>query len=210
MNGGDLRGNKCLKTVLCELATTVLSSDVVQWQCGHVELVQLVLNPAAAERIDRPGEAMPQMPLKGLGKLPSLDALRSSVDSIQRHVPFGNGGRGESSEFRVGTVVILKSTPYKIVGEIASGAYSQVFRCVDRDGNEYALKRTVCRSLEQRAASDRELRILAALPSAHGLVQFSGSVVRQAGKATSAGTGTEVFALLTLCRGGNLADNQVI
>ena len=146
-----------------------------------------------------------------MGKLPSLDTLRSSVDSIATlGSPFGKGkhaGGREEAEFKLGTVVILKEVPYKIVAVIASGGFSTVFRCADRDGHEYALKRTVCRSLDARTAAEREVSILSELPRVPGIVQFRGSCVRAAaadGGLSGGAGGVEVFALLTLCRGGHL------
>eukprot|EP01051_Picozoa_sp_SAG22_P002951 SAG22_NODE_137_length_18056_cov_9.974940_13_plen_1055_part_00 len=138
--------------------------------------------------------------LQQLGKLPSVDSLLPGA----LRSPFGKSlPSGESSGLSVGAVVVLEDKQYKIISRLASGGHSQVVRCADAEGFEYALKRTVCRSLRERAAAERELKILSELPRARGLVQLRSSAVKPGGSG-GGGSGIEVFALLTLCRGGHL------
>ena len=83
----------------------------------------------------------PRLKLSALGRGHSLDAIRSSVGGvtgdIKGIVTKGSSAKDEAgNSVRVGTVVVLKSAAYKIIGVIASGGHSRVFRCADRDGNE--------------------------------------------------------------------------
>lgn len=158
--------------------------------------------------------------LAAIGKSLSVDALRSSAATIKDvatsvsptdvlpsallsmgHMGKAQDGNVSGSSFRIGSVVSINSTPYRTVGVIASGAYSQVFRCADRTGAEWALKRTLCQTAPSRQAADRELAILRSLPRADGLMQFRDSMTRPLDSG-----GVEVFFLLDLCRGGALID----
>ena len=78
--------------------------------------------------------------LAGIGKNLSVDTVRTSAVSIKadaaarvspKDMPMPSALRGHraqedggSAAFRVGTAVILKSASYRVVGVIASGAYS--------------------------------------------------------------------------------------
>ena len=160
--------------------------------------------------------SLPARGLSAIGKSLSMDAMRSSATTIKDAatsvVPKDllpsvllSLGRAQndssSSGFSVGTVVTINSTPLRVVGVLAAGAHSQVFRCADRNGTEWALKRARCQSARSRKAAARELGILRSLPQADGLMQFHDSMTRPLDSG-----GVEVFFLLHLCRGGALID----
>ena len=166
--------------------------------------------------------SMPARGLSMIGKSLSMDAMRSSATTIKDAATSvvskdllpsvllslgkaqndsSSSSSSSSSSFTVGTVVTINSTPLRVVGVLAAGAHSQVFRCADRNGSEWALKRAVCQSARSRKAAARELSILRSLPHDDGLMQFHASMTRPLDSG-----GVEVLFLLHLCRGGALID----
>ena len=95
--------------------------------------------------------------LGSIGKSISFDGLRQSAARWTKSHEFSEEEPQQPLE--AGTVVTFRDVGVQIVEPIASGAYAQVFRCVDARGHEYALKCSRCRSIESLCAARREVDV---------------------------------------------------